>query len=295
MRVFDAHVHFWDPIARQYDWLASVPSLQRRFGPDDLDPGPHELAGVIFVQADCLDAEALDEVQWVVRLAAEHPVIHGIVAYAPLHRGHEAEGHLRALVAEPLVVGVRRLLQGRPVTEITDAGLIAGVRMLPEFGLAFDVCVTYDQLTAVAALAGSCPETTFVLDHLGKPPVASRELDPWRTDLTSLSAFPNVVCKLSGLTTEARPGWTPADVLPYLQHALDAFGPSRCMFASDWPVASLRTTHQVWVEVVLELISHLSPEGQAAVLGGTAAAAYALPALVTSMRGSVDARSTVRR
>ena len=197
MRVFDAHVHFWDPIARQHDWLASVPSLRRRFGPDDLDPGPHELAGVIFVQADCLDAEALDEVQWVVRLAAGHPVIHGIVAYAPLHRGHEAEGHLRALVAEPLVVGVRRLLQRRPVTEITDAGLIAGVRMLPEFGLAFDVCVTYDQLTAVAALAGSCPETTFVLDHLGKPPVASREArsladgpdQPERLPECSLQAF----------------------------------------------------------------------------------------------------------
>jgi L-fuconolactonase len=243
MRVVDGHVHFWDPSARHHDWLTDVPALQRRFTPGNLDAGRHQLTGVVFVQADCREFEALDEVRWVAGLAIGHPVILGIVAYAPLHRGEEAERDLEVLAGEPLVVGVRRLLQGRPVEEITDAGLIAGVRLLPEFDLTFDLCVTHDQLAAATSLVRSCPETTFVLDHVGKPDVASRKLDPWRADLIGLGSLPNIVCKLSGLTTEAGPGWTPGDLLPYLEHALDVFGARRCMFASDWPVANLETTH----------------------------------------------------
>jgi L-fuconolactonase len=275
-QVVDAHIHFWDPSARHHDWLVGVPELQRRFVPSDLDVGCHDLTGAIFVQADCREVEALGEVRWVAGLAAANPVIRGIVAYAPLHRGRAAEADLRVFADEPLVVGVRRLLQGCPVEEITDAGLIAGIRMLSEFDLAFDLCATHDQLTAVAALVGSCPDTRFVLDHVGKPPVASRELDPWRADLALIGSLPNVTCKLSGLTTEAGAGWTPAALMPYLEHALEVFGPGRCMFASDWPVASLQTTHEAWLNVVLELISPLSPPERVSVLGGTAITTYQL-------------------
>jgi len=293
--VVDAHVHFWDPSARHHDWLTDIPALQRRFAPDDLDAGRHQLTGVVFVQADCRELEALDEVRWVAGLAIGHPVILGIVAYAPLQRGEEAERDLEVLAGEPLVVGVRRLLQGRPAEEITDAGLIAGVRLLPEFDLTFDLCVTHDQLTAATSLVRSCPETTFVLDHVGKPDVASRKLDPWRADLVGLGSLPNIVCKLSGLTTEARPGWTPEDLLPYLEHALDVFGPRRCMFASDWPVANLRTTHEAWVDIVLDAIAHLPSDDQAAVLGGTATRIYGLAESDTATGERDDASSAVRR
>lgn len=151
--LFDAHLHFWDSTARHHDWLAAHPSLRRRFGPEDLGAGAHELIGAVFVQADCRDDEALDEVRWVADMARDHSLIRGIVAYAPLHRGRAAESGLAAVAAEPLVVGVRWLLQGRPREQITGQALIDGLRLLAELGLVFDLCATHDQLTAVASLA----------------------------------------------------------------------------------------------------------------------------------------------
>src|SRR5205823_11285019 len=123
-----------------------------------------------------------------------------------------AEGDLAALAADPMVVGVRWLLQGRSAEEITGRALICGLRLLAEWGLTFDLCATHDQLTAVASLAEACPQTSFVLDHLGKPPVARGQLDPWREHLARIASFPNVACKLSGLATEAAPGWRAGDL-----------------------------------------------------------------------------------
>jgi L-fuconolactonase len=293
--LFDSHVHFWDPRARHHDWLAALPVLNRRFDPDDLDPDCHELSGVMVVQADCRDDEALDEMRWVTELAHSQPVVRGIVAYAPMQEGTAVADHLRALIEAPLVVGVRRLLQGSPASALADRALVTGLRLLPEFGLTFDLCATHDQLPAVASLVRLCPETAFVLDHLGKPPVASGELEPWRSNLARLADLPNVVCKLSGLTTEAQPNWKPEDVHPYLDHALDSFGPSRCMFGSDWPVATLQTTYRAWVDVVLDSISELPAHDRDSVLGGTAAKTYGLENWNPSNGAREDASSPVRR
>lgn len=293
--LLDAHLHFWDPAMRHHDWLSAYAPLQRRFGPEDLDACGHDLIGAVFVQADCRDDEALGEVSWVADLARDHPVIRGIVAYAPLHRGRAAEHDLARLAAEPLVVGVRWLLQERPREEITGKTLICGLRLLAEWGLTFDLCVTHDQLTAVASLVEACPQTSFVLDHLGKPPVASGQLDPWREDLARVASFPNVACKLSGLATEAAPGWTAADVRPYLEHALAVFGPERCMIASDWPVATLATTAEQWFNVVVGVIARLPAQQRAAVLSGTAMATYGLAEPLPPTARSADAGSAVRR
>jgi len=272
--ILDAHLHLWDPAARHHDWLDGQPALQRRFGPEDVDAGRHALTGAVFVQADCRDDEALDEVRWVQEIGP--PLVRGIVAYAPVHRGAGAEPVLAELARTPLVVGVRRLLQGRPAREIVDPQLAEGVRLLAERDLTFDLCVTHDQLPAAADLVERCPDTAFVLDHLGKPPVAAGLLDPWRGDLARLAAFPNVACKLSGLATEARPGWSSADVRPYLEHALDVFGPRRCMIGSDWPVVTLAGTTEQWFGAVLDVVGELAPEEEDAVLSATAAATYGI-------------------
>jgi L-fuconolactonase len=274
--LLDAHVHFWDPRARHHAWLADAPQLQRRFGPEDLDHGGHALSGVVFVQADCRDEEAIDEVHWVQALAVKQPLIRGIVAYAPLHLGEAVESHLRMLASEPLVVGVRWLLQGRPAETIIGPELITGVRMLADWGLTFDLCATHDQLPQVCGLVRSCQETRFVLDHLGKPAVRAGVLDPWRANLEKLAALPNVVCKLSGLATEAAPERGADDAHPYLAHGLETFGPRRCMIASDWPVATLATTAARWFDLVLEVIADLTPADRAAVLEETAAVTYGL-------------------
>ena len=169
----DSHVHFWDPVARHHDWLADVPELNRRFAPADYGAGHHALVGIVFVQADCRDDEALAEARWVSDLAGSDSRIRGIVAYAPVHEGAGVEAHLDALAELPLVVGVRRLLQDGPLEAITDAALIRGVRLLAERQLRFDVCIRHQQLPAVIELAEACADTRFVLDHLGKPPVAA--------------------------------------------------------------------------------------------------------------------------
>jgi L-fuconolactonase len=293
--IVDAHLHFWDPRARHHDWLAAHPSLQRRFGPDDLDAGRHEVTGAVFVQADCRDDEAMDEVRWVERLAEAYPFVSGIVAYAPLHRGRAAERHVARLACRPLVVGVRRLLQGQPVEAITAAAFVRGVRTLSEWNLSFDLCVTHDQLPAAVELVRACPRTVFVLDHLGKPPVASGRAQAWRDDLRHLASYSNVTCKLSGLSTEAAQGWRASDVRPYLEYGLEVFGPERCMIGSDWPVATLGTTVERWFDLVVAVIAELSAKDQAAVLRETAMATYDLVRPELYVEGEDDARRAVRR
>jgi L-fuconolactonase len=167
--------------------------------------------------------------------------------------------------------------------------------MLPEWELTFDICVTHAQLPAVNQLVQSCPRTMFVLDHLGKPPVASGRLDPWRENLARVAGHENVSCKLSGLTTEAAPGWRPADVRPYIEHALEVFGAHRCMIGSDWPVATLRTSYERWFDVVLEVIAELPEDDQAAVLGGAARSTYGLVEPAPGQGAANHAGSAVRR
>lgn len=271
-RVFDAHLHLWDPFERSHDWLEEQPALRRRFGPKDVDAGQHELIGAIFVQADCHEEEALDEVRWVQAVA--RPLVRGIVAYAPVHLGTAVEPELVALAAEPLVVGVRRILQSASAAAIVDPQLVKGVQLVGESGLTFDLCVTHDQLPAVATLVEACPETVFVLDHLGKPPVAASRLDPWRDDLGRLAVFPNVTCKLSGLATEARGRWTSAQARPYIEHALRVFGPERCMVGSDWPIITMAATMGEWFDAVLEVSDSLPSDDANSVLLGTACAVY---------------------
>jgi L-fuconolactonase len=252
--MIDAHIHFWDPRRLHYDWLP--PALDRPFLPPDVGA-----EGFVFVQADCRDDEAWAEVDWVTGLAAEHPIL-GIVAYAA--------PELDRLAAHPLVVGVRKLLQGEPDAFLASDALAARVDALAEHGLTFDACVTHEQLPFVTRLAARCPDTTIVLDHLGKPDVKHALLDPWRAQLAALAEHPNVVCKLSGLTTEAdHERWTAADVRPYLEHALARFGEERCLFGSDWPVATLATSYERWRAVVLDLLP-------AAVLSANAARVYGL-------------------
>jgi L-fuconolactonase len=274
--VIDAHVHFWDPSRLHYAWLDATPALRRRFTPEDLDPGRHAVTGFVFVQADCRDEEATAEVEWVSDLARHHPIL-GIVAHAPLEQGIAVRPTLERLAAHPRVVGVRRLLQGEPEALLRSPGLLAGVRSLAEFGLAFDACVTHEQLPALVALARACPGVTIVLDHLGKPAVAERRLDPWRSDLSALAACPDVVCKLSGLTTEAdHAAWQPQDLRPYLDHALAAFGPDRCLVGSDWPVATLATSYERWFDLLDDALCGLDAVERAAVLAGTARRVYRL-------------------
>jgi L-fuconolactonase len=278
----DSHVHFWDRRRFHYEWLAGAsPALQRDFLPGDLVPelvslGRVSPAGLVFVQADCRPEQSVAEVEWVHELARSGAEVLAVVAHAPLEDGLECEPALEHLVATaPLVSGVRRLLQDEPPGFVTDRSLVAGVQLLARHGLAMDLCVRQHQLADVVDLVDRCPDVLFVLDHLGKPRVTTEDFAPWSAALTRLAARPNVRCKLSGLMSEAPPHWRTTSALrPWLQHALTAFGPSRCMFGSDWPVLTGDSSYRQWCDIVLDTLAMLSEEERRRVLSGTATATY---------------------
>lgn len=261
--MIDAHVHYWDPARFAYAWLDALPELRRPFLPEDLDHGRHPVDRVVFVEADRRSDEAAAEVAWVAQL--RDPRVAGIVAHAPLERGAAVRAQLEALREQPLVVGVRRLLQSEDEAFLRSEMLAEGVGLLAGLGLAFDACVTHEQLPALTALAARCPDVTIVLDHLGKP---DGRLDPWRANLAALARHPHVYCKLSGAAG--------IDSRPFLEHALEAFGPERCMAGSDWPVASLMTTTERWFDLLLRTLEPAGQDERSAVLTGTATRAYRL-------------------
>jgi L-fuconolactonase len=263
-RLVDSHIHFWDPRVLHYDWLSELPVLNRRFTPAELAQAAANipLEKIVFVQADCATSEMLNEVAWVSRLAASEPRIQGIVAFAPLEQ-LDARDALTMLRHNPLVKGVRRLIQTEADDFAARADFVRGVQALTDFDLPFDICIRHAQLPAVIDMVRQCPDNRFALDHFGKPPIKAGEIEPWAANLTRLAAFPNVSCKLSGLITEAdHAQWTAADLQPYIDHALAVFGPERLMFGGDWPVSELAGTYARWVETAQTAVSHLSADQQ---------------------------------
>ncbi len=272
----DSHIHFWDPTLRHHSWLDEAPDLARRYVPADVDFGTRLPDGLVAVEADCEPGEAYDEANWLSSVALGPVPIVGIVAHAPLQLGAAVEPLLERLEALPLVVGIRRLLQHEPDSLLRDPALVEGMRLLPAHGLTCDICVTYDQLDAVTDLVLACPDTQFVLDHLGKPMVTEAQVEPWLSAFARLAESPNVNCKLSGLLTPAPTAWEPTDLVPYLSRALELFGPERCLFGSDWPLVQQAASYEDWLEVVTGACRGLTPAERAGVLGENAIRFYNL-------------------
>jgi len=242
--VVDGHLHLWDRSRFRYAWLENEPALPWSFLPDDLDMEP---AAAIVVQADCEEQNGIAEARWMDELSREWPPLRGFVASAPLERGRGAEAWLAELVRFPVVRGVRRLLQDESDEFLAREELTAGLRAVAAYGLTFDACVRAHQMPALLALRRRVPELTVVLDHLGKPPVAagwrSAESVAWGAVLREFAAEPNTLVKLSGLAPEAGAGAVLEQARPFLEAALESFGPSRCLAGSDWPVSSVHDTN----------------------------------------------------
>ncbi len=258
----DSHVHWWKPAHFRYAWLDGWPALNRAFLPADFVVAS---AGVnvnklIFVESGCEPAQGLAEVDWVSGLAKAEPRLQGIVAHAPLEKGETVRVDLEKLASRPLVKGVRRNLQGEQDSAFClRPEFIAGMGLLAAFGFTFDLCVRREQLHNVAELTRRVPQVTFVLDHLGKPDVRGKQTGPWAADLKALAAQPNVVCKISGLATEADwQHWQPDDLKFYFGWALECFGFDRVLFGGDWPVAALATRYERWVKTVQDFLSFTS-------------------------------------
>ncbi|HEY6475571.1 MAG TPA: amidohydrolase family protein [Polyangia bacterium] len=276
----DAHVHFWDGARMPYPWLANVPAIAGPHTPVELAraAGRRLPEAIVFVESAVDPGRALDEVGWIEALAAREPRIAAIVAQVAVDRGVETEGALASLAGHARVRGVRHNLQDHPdPAHCLRPAFITGVQRVGARGWTFDLCVRQGQLAACVVLARACPETTFVLDHAGKPEIRSGVLDPWRADIAQLARLPNVVCKLSGLVTEAAPTtWTPAALGPYVDHLLSCFGAGRLLFGSDWPVVNLAADYTRWLETALDFLAPLSENERAAILSHNARRIYRL-------------------
>jgi L-fuconolactonase len=278
----DAHHHLWELARRPHAWLdgPEMDAIRRDFTLADLAPQA-KAAGIgrtVLVQV----LPSLAETAEFLALAGEPDLVAGVVGWADLTCAAVPET-LAALRSGPggaRLAGIRHLVQGEP-----DPGWLArpdvrrGLRAVADAGLVYDLLTLPRQLPAAIEAARALPGLTFVLDHLSKPPIASGALQPWATLVRELAALPNVSCKLSGMVTEAgRPGWTVAGLRPYAEVILDAFGPSRVMFGSDWPVCLLAASYAEVVSAAQELAAGLDQDEQADVFGGTAARVYRLPA-----------------
>jgi L-fuconolactonase len=280
--IVDAHVHLWDPARFPIRWLEGNQRLHRRFDLSDYNNATHsvDIAAMVYVQVDVDTAYALLEARQVVEFAAMDPRLQAIVAWAPLEHGTYLRTYLPALTSlDPRIKGVRRVVQGAPDAEYSlRPGFIQGVRLLPEFDLTCDLCIVHSQLSSITELVRQCPETRFMLDHLGKPDIKTHQLDPWRAELAALAAQPNVTCKISGVVTEAdHKHWTPADVAPYILHALDVFGEDRVAFGGDWPVVTEVATYERWIETLDGLTAHLSGAARRKLWSENARRFYRLP------------------
>ena len=278
MTIVDAHHHVWDLSVRDQDWIAEGSPLRRDFTMADLAPEAHA-AGVdrtILVQTITVPEETPE----FLALAAEQELIAGVVGWTDLTRTDVADelARLRELPGGAYLKGIRHQVQGEPDPEwLLRPDVRRGLAAVAEAGLVYDLVVLPHQLPACVKAAESLPQLTFALDHLGKPPIAAGTLEPWASDLRSLAALPNTVSKLSGLVTEADPtAWTLDDLRPYAETALDAFGPDRLMFGSDWPVCVLAASYGQVVSLAEELTASLDPGEREQVFTGTATRVYGL-------------------
>ncbi len=276
LRRIDAHHHLWNYSPAEYGWIDErMSALQRDFTPGDLLEAMHSahVDGAIAVQA----RENLDETRWLLQCARTSPHMVGVVGWAPLEAA-DLNSILEG-VPDPLLVGMREVLQGKPLHFLDQQTLDPGICVLTRRSLTYDLLVRAEQLPETTRFVDRHPEQTFILDHAAKPPIAAAEMQPWQDQIHELSRRPNVFCKLSGLVTEADwTHWSLDTLRPYLDTCVDAFTPARLLAGSDWPVCLVASTYARWWQTLEEYLRPFTTHEQARIFGQNALAAYRISA-----------------
>lgn len=273
----DSHQHFWKYSAAEYPWMGEELAMCRRdLLPLDLEPllDAAGLDGSIAVQA----RQIPEETDFLLDLAAKHPRVLGVVGWIPLC-SPEVGRYLEPYAAHPKVVGFRHVIQDEPDDDfILRPDFQAGIRELGRYPLCYDILIFEKHLPQTITFVDQHPQISLVLDHIAKPEIHANQFSTtWAKNIRQLAEREHVTCKLSGMVTEVRGGIWDAEMLrPYFDTVLEAFGPQRLMFGSDWPVCLMRSSHQQWVETVNSWIAPLSADEQSAIMGGTAARVYGL-------------------
>lgn len=276
--VVDSHQHFWQhSMPFDYSWQETdeLAPIRRDFLPDDLAPLIRS-AGVdrtVFVQTQ----HDVAENRWVLELSEQHAFIAGVVGWVDLS-SEQCEEQLLEFKDHPKFVGIRHVTQDEPDDDfIVRPEVIRGLKVLQKHGVPFDLLFYVKHLKHAATLARELPELHMVIDHLAKPRIKDGATEGWIDNLQSAAQFPNVFCKLSGMVTEADwEHWKPADLKPYVETAIQSFGPERCMFGSDWPVCELAGTYEQVHTALVEVLGPISQSERDAIFGKTATAFYGL-------------------
>lgn len=281
----DAHHHVWDLATRDQPWITgeSMAPIRRNFGVVDLAP---ELAGcgidaTIVVQT----VASIDETVELLQLADDTDFVAGVVGYVDLDC-EETGDQLDRLLDGPnghWLVGIRHVVEAEPDPEwLLRPRVLDGLRAVADRDLTYDLLIGPHQFDATRRVVTQIPNGRFVVDHLGKPAIASRAFEPWATHLAELAALPNVFAKVSGLVSEAGPTWTTGDLQPYVDHAVRLFSARRLLFGTDWPVCLLAGSYSEVVEAATATLIELSAEERAAVFGTNATNVYNLPMIGAS-------------
>lgn len=275
--IVDAHHHLWDLSVRDQDWITDPPmgAIRRSFAEPDFVAAAPEIATSVLVQTVCVPEETPE----FLAVAASSDVVGAVVGWVDLTSAGVGEA-LSELVDSPdgsWLRGIRHQVQGEPDPEwLCRKDVRHGLQQVGAHGLVYELLTLPRQLPAARRTVAALPNVAFVVDHCSKPAIGT---DPgeWAELVRSLAAHENVTCKLSGLVTEADwTSWSISDLRPYFEVVLDAFGPSRLMFGSDWPVVLLAATYDEWLGTARELVSELTPGEQAAIFGDTARRIYGL-------------------
>jgi L-fuconolactonase len=276
----DAHHHVWDLTVRAQDWIRgeAMAPIARSFDVSELavSAARHGIDGSIVVQS----VADIEETEELLDLAGKERLVRGVVGYVDLTANDVGDqlDRLRERASGSALVGLRSLVQDEPDPDwLQRPEVWRGLRHVADRGLAFDLLIKPHQLPAAVATVAQLSDMRFVIDHLAKPAIGAGAWQPWATQMTRIAAFENVVAKVSGLVTEADwRSWTPSDLVPYVDHALEEFGAGRLMFGSDWPVCTLAAPYSVVVETTESLLAGLSEHERALVFGATAATVYGL-------------------
>jgi L-fuconolactonase len=279
--IIDSHVHLYDVKRLRYPWLKNVPKIDRTYLLADFDRarGPVTVDKLVSAEVAVDRGQHLDEAAFVQAMADADPRLCGMVAHLPVEQGEAIERDLIALKQFKTLRGIRRLIETEHNPSFClEPGFIAGVKLIGRHGLSFDICVKHWALVFGIELARRCPDVTFILDHIGKPGIKHGLKEPWWGQMRELAQLPNVVCKLSGVVTEADHGaWTKEQVKPYAAHAIDCFGFDRVMYGSDWTVSELTHAYPTWVEILDEVVAGASLAERRKVYRDNAIRIYRLP------------------
>lgn len=274
--IIDSHHHYWRYNPVEYDWIDdSMKVIRTDFLPENLVPTIREagIDGVISVHA----RQSVEETEWLIRMANQNNFMKGVVGWLPLINDN-IETYLIKYSGEKLLKGVRHVVQGESDPEfILRSDFNRGISLLKKYSLVYDILIVERQLPNTIRFVDQHPDQVFVLDHIAKPLISKNELSPWKENIQELAKHENVSCKISGMVTEADFNiWTPAQLQPYFDVIIEAFGPDRLLFGSDWPVCLVATSYKSWADLVRKNISAFSKTEQAKIMGENAIRIYNL-------------------